>query len=88
MASTIQNRARHLLVLPLNGGGTLHLAPGETSSPVEEFELDNNEKVGRLVKDGLIAVSAADDDEPSPAGRDEGEVHQAGGSGRRRRGDG
>lgn len=86
MASTIQNRARHLLVLPLNGGGTLHLAPGETSSPVEEFELDNNEKVGRLVKDGLIAVSAADDS-PS-AGQDEGEVHHAAGGGRRRRGEG
>lgn len=86
MASTIQNRARHLLVLPLNGGGTLHLAPGETSSPVEEFELDNNEKVGRLVNDGLIAVSAAADS-PS-AGQDEGEVHHAAGGGRRRRGEG
>lgn len=86
MASTIQNRARHLLVLPLNGGGTLHLAPGETSSPVEEFELDNNEKVGRLVKDGLIAVSAAEGGQSS-AGQGEGEVHHAGG-GRRRRGEG
>lgn len=87
MASTIQNRARHLLVLPLNGGGTLHLAPGETSSPVEEFELDNNEKIGRLQKDGLIAVSAAGG-ERSSAGQDQGEVHHAGGSGRRRRGEG
>lgn len=85
MASTIQNRARHLLVLPLNGGGTLHLAPGETSSPVEDFELDNNEKVGRLVKDGLIAVSA--EGGGSPSGQGEGEAHQAGG-GRRRRGEG
>ena len=87
MASTIQNRARHLLVLPLNGGGTLHLAPGETSSPVEDFELDNNEKVGRLLNDGLIAVSAAGDAESS-AGQGEGEVHHAAGGGRRRRGEG
>lgn len=86
MASTIQNRARHLLVLPLNGGGTLHLAPGETSSPVEDFELDNNEKVGRLVKDGLIAVSAADGG--SSAGQGAGEVQNAAGGGRRRRGEG
>lgn len=88
MASTIQNRARHLLVLPLNGGGTLHLAPGETSSPVEDVELDNNEKVGRLLNDGLIAVAAAGGGPSSPAGQDEGEVHQAAGGGRRRRGEG
>ncbi len=87
MASTIQNRARHLLVLPLNGGGTLHLAPGETSSPVEDFELDNNEKVGRLQKDGLIAVSAAEGGQ-SPSGQGEGEVQNAAGGGRRRRGEG
>lgn len=87
MASTIQNRARHLLVLPLNGGGTLHLAPGETSSPVEDFELDNNEKVGRLLGDGLIAVSAADGGPASAAGQDAGEVHNAAGGGRRRRGE-
>jgi hypothetical protein len=87
MASTIQNRARHLLVLPLNGGGTLHLAPGETSSPVEDFELDNNEKVGRLLNDGLIAVSAAGGAQSS-AGQGEGEVHHAAGGGRRRRGEG
>lgn len=86
MASTIQNRARHLLVLPLNGGGTLHLAPGETSSPVEEVELDNNEKVARLLNDGLIAVAAAGGG--SSAGQGEGEVHHAAGGGRRRRGEG
>lgn len=86
MASTIHNRARHLLVLPLNGGGTLHLAPGETSSPVDDVELDNNEKVGRLANDGLIARSAADG-VVSSAGQGGGEVQNAGG-GRRRRGEG
>jgi len=57
MAFTIQNRAKHLLVLPLNSGGTLHLVPGETSSPVEDFDIERNEKVERFLKDGLIAVT-------------------------------
>lgn len=57
MAFRIQNRAGHLLVLPFNSGGTLHLAPGETSPPVEGFELENNAKVERLSKEGLIAIT-------------------------------
>jgi hypothetical protein len=57
MAFVIQNRAKHLLILPFNSGGTLHLAPGETSSPVEGFEIENNEKVERLSKDGLVVVA-------------------------------
>jgi hypothetical protein len=57
MAFVIQNRAKHLLILPFNSGGTLHLAPGETSSPVEGFELENNEKVERLSKEGLVVVT-------------------------------
>jgi hypothetical protein len=57
MAFVIQNRAKHLLVLPFNSGGTLHLASGETSSPIEGFELENNEKVERLSKEGLVVVT-------------------------------
>ena len=57
MAFVIQNRAGHLLVLPFNSGGTLHLAPGETSSPVEGFEIENNAKLERLSKEGLVVVN-------------------------------
>lgn len=57
MAFVIQNRAGHLLVLPFNSGGTLHLASGETSSPVEGFEIENNAKVERLSKEGLVVVT-------------------------------
>jgi hypothetical protein len=57
MAFVIQNRAGHLLVLPFNSGGTLHLAPGETSSPVEGFEIENNAKIKRLSKEGLVVVT-------------------------------
>lgn len=61
MAFVIQNRARHLLVLPFNSGGTLHLAPGETSRPIEGFELENNAKVERLSKEGLVVVKESGD---------------------------
>jgi hypothetical protein len=57
MAFVIQNRAGHLLVLPFNSGGTLHLAPGETSPPIESFELENNAKVERLSKEGLVVIT-------------------------------
>jgi predicted transcriptional regulator len=60
MAFTIQNRANHLLVIPLNSGETLHLAPGETSPSIESFELEKNEKVERLLSEGLIASTQAE----------------------------
>ncbi len=59
MAFTITNRARHLLVLPLNSGETVHLAPGETSPPIEDYELAKNSKVERLMQDGIITATTA-----------------------------
>jgi hypothetical protein len=87
MAFIIQNRAKHLLVLPLNSGETLHLAPGETSSPVEDFEITNNERVDRLSTEGLIAVNesgAASSDDSGAAEVAPGDSAQAGGKERRR----
>jgi len=83
MPFIIQNRAKHLLVLPLNSGGTLHLAPGETSSPVADFEINNNEKVDRLLNEGLIAVTVSDE---APQDEDEAddEAPRSGGKERRR----
>ncbi|HST54090.1 MAG TPA: hypothetical protein VLJ61_18935 [Pyrinomonadaceae bacterium] len=87
MAFVIQNRAGHLLVLPFNSGGTLHLAPGETSSPVEGFEIENNAKVKRLSKEGLVVVTesgVASRGEGSAAeGVPPGSLSQAGGKSRR-----
>lgn len=88
MAFIIQNRARHLLVLPLNSGGTLHLAPSETSSPIEDFEIANNEKVERLSEEGLIAVNESGSATSGESGAVEavvpGDSTQAGGEERRR----
>ena len=58
MAYTITNLTKHLLVLPLNSGATLHLAPGETSNAVEDYELVKNAKVEKLMSQGMISSSS------------------------------
>jgi hypothetical protein len=60
MAFTITNRAKHLLIIPLNSGESLYLAPGEASDPIEAYELDNNEKVDKLLSNNLIASSESE----------------------------
>lgn len=88
MAFIIQNQAKHLLVLPLNSGGTLHLAPGETSSPIEDFEIANNVKVERLSAEGLLVVNESGSATSGAAGAVEvvvpGDSTPAGGRERRR----
>jgi hypothetical protein len=54
MAVTITNRASHLLIVPLNDGQALYLAPGETSRPVEERQVSGNEKVAKLSRGSLV----------------------------------
>lgn len=63
MASNITNRAKMTLIIPLNSGGSLYLAPGESSS-VEDYELSNNEKVEKLLRDNMLAT----DDDGGAAG--------------------
>jgi hypothetical protein len=60
---TITNQARHLLICTLNSGRTLHLAPAERSAPVEHLEINGNEKIGKLVRTGLVIIGA-DHDQP------------------------
>ena len=55
MPLKITNRAKHLLIIPLNSGQTIHLAPGESSDAIEDYELEKNERVERLEGEGLIA---------------------------------
>jgi hypothetical protein len=67
MAFTITNRAKHLLIIPLNSGESLFLAPGEASGPVGAYELDNNEKVDKLLRDSLITSSEEQEQTPAAA---------------------
>ena len=56
MALHIANQAKHLLIIPLNSGKAVHLAPGESSHPIEELEINANEKVAKLLKANLVAI--------------------------------
>ena len=68
MAAKIANRTGHLLVIPLNSGATLYLAPGEVSDPVEDYELERNEHVGRLLAGEMIEYAEAGARREPPAG--------------------
>ena len=55
----IVNRTKSLLVITLNSGVTLHLAPGQGSEPVDEMEVSGNEKVEKLRRSGVVSVVSA-----------------------------
>jgi hypothetical protein len=57
MACYLTNRGKQLLVVPLNSGATIHLAPGESSSPIEDLEINGNEKVAKLLRTNLITAT-------------------------------
>lgn len=70
MASKLVNLGRQLLVVPLNSGETIHLAPGEFSDAIEDYELDHNSKVEKLIRENLLAkrgVEAEGSAPPPPA---------------------
>ena len=56
IAVHIANRAKHLLIIPLNSGKTIYLAPDESSRPLEYFEISGNEKVEKLLKANLVTI--------------------------------
>jgi len=63
MPYTIQSRSNSLLVIQLNMGNTIHLAPGE-SAPVSDIDITGNEKVNKLRRSGAIAIQETADVEP------------------------
>lgn len=56
---TITNQTKRLLLVPLTSRTTLYLAPGATSAPVAESEVNQNEKVEKLARLGLISIVRA-----------------------------
>jgi hypothetical protein len=60
---TIRNQARHLLICTLNSGRTIHLAPSETSQPLQHLEINGNEKIDKLVRTGLVSIATKDVEE-------------------------
>jgi len=67
MTVTIANVSRQLVVVPLNSGETVHLAPKEVSSPIDDLEVQHNAGVDKLVREHFIRVSSDEDDADKPA---------------------
>jgi hypothetical protein len=56
MAVMLMNQAKYMLIVPLNDGQSIHLAPGGTSGALDEAQLSGNERLGKLIGNGLVAV--------------------------------
>jgi hypothetical protein len=56
------------LFVPLSGGGTLRLSPGQMTDELPDVEVADNAKVDKLRAQGLIDVEAStpDEDEKTP----------------------
>jgi hypothetical protein len=66
MADRITNRTGTLLTVGLNTGDSLHLAPGETSGDVPDYETRDNPWLAKLVARGDATVEQADAPERKP----------------------
>ncbi len=51
----IQNRSSRLLIVELNDGQAVYLAPGETREPIAAEDLHGNARVAKLVQQNLLA---------------------------------
>ena len=45
------------MVVPLNSGAAIHLAPGETCDPLDEVETAANPKIEKMSGVGLISLA-------------------------------
>jgi len=57
MGWRIVNRTPQLLIVPLNSGKAVHLAPNETSPLLEHAEINGNVKVDKLLASKSITVA-------------------------------
>jgi len=64
MSVKIRNLSKKLLIVPLNSGKTIQLGPGETSQPVEDREVNGNQKLSQFVQSSLIATIQAEPPHP------------------------
>ena len=63
MSTRITNKSRQALVVPLNSGTAINLAPGETCDPLDEFETTANAKIEKMSSSGLIGLAHVGDDD-------------------------
>lgn len=69
MATSIINRSKQLLVVPLNSGSTIHLAPGEEASGIDPIEVKNNATVQKLAQKGWVALIESKEEGAAHPGR-------------------
>lgn len=63
MSVKIVNRSKQLLVIPLNSGATLHLAPGEEAIGIEPIEVKKNPTIEKLAQKNWLLVAEGEEDE-------------------------
>lgn len=56
MGVFLTNKSRQLLIVKLNSGVSVHLAPKERSRRIEELEIVDNFAVAKMSTRGLLAV--------------------------------
>lgn len=66
MALTFTNLAHHMLIIQLNNGDSAYLAPGETSQAIDDGQINGNDKIAKLLRNGLVATSAAEQEPRKP----------------------
>ncbi len=59
MLYRIMNKAKHLIIITLNSGKAIYLAPGEASRPIPDQELTGNQKVEKLLRVNVITTEMA-----------------------------
>jgi len=57
MALTLTNRARHLVIVELNNGESLYLAPGQTSESIDAGKINGNEKILKMQRNSDLSVN-------------------------------
>ena len=57
MSVTLTNTSRTLVTAELKSGDWIHLAPGETSAPIDDVEVHQNDRIGRLIERKLVALA-------------------------------
>ena len=60
MPATLTNKSRSLVTVELKSGEWIHLAPGETSGPIDDVEVHENDRLTRLIDRKLVALARPD----------------------------
>jgi hypothetical protein len=72
MPATYTNQTSHLVILQLNNGNSVYLAPGQRSSAIPDHEVSGNDKIAKLVRNNFLNVG-----EPAKSSSEEAEEEEA-----------